>query len=255
MIPTSSQIYDPASVDMTLSPSETMADDYYFAVGQSAIECIDLALAAAKRRDPTHILDMPSGHGRVLRHLARRFPEATLDACDLDRDGIDFCARQFGATPILSNPDLTTVSFQRTYDLIWVGSLLTHVSRPLFEQWSTFLATLLSPNGLIVASMHGRYSETVQKTHPYISHEIWNRRILPDLQSTGYGFAPYETGDEGLHGFIENDYGISVARPSEVMRIIEAVPGVRVQFFSERAWIQHHDIVAFGPPSYDAPPT
>lgn len=247
--------YDPAAVDLTLSPNETMADDYYFAVGQSAIECINLALAAAGRPDPARVLDIPSGHGRVMRHLVKRFPQASIDACDLDRDGIEFCARQFGATPILSEPDLVKVRFEQKYDLIWVGSLFTHVARPVFERWAAALAQTLTPTGLIVASMHGRYSLAVQKTHPYINHDIWDQRILPGFEATGYGFASYTSNDEGRHGFIEDDYGISIACPSAVMEIIEAIPGVRVQFFGERAWIQHHDIVAFGPPGYDAPPS
>ena len=46
------------------------------------------------------MLDFACGHGRVMRTLKAAFPDALLTACDIDRDGVDFCARTFGAAPV-----------------------------------------------------------------------------------------------------------------------------------------------------------
>ena len=39
-----------------------------------------------------------------------------------------FCAEQFRATMWLSDADIATVSAPRSFDLIWSGSLITHLS-------------------------------------------------------------------------------------------------------------------------------
>ena len=92
-------------LDPHVDPADAMhAGDsaHYLAVGLSAIACAE----AAGVTDPRRILDMPCGHGRVLRALAAAYPNAALTACDLDRHGVDFCAAQFGAAPIYSSEDL-----------------------------------------------------------------------------------------------------------------------------------------------------
>ena len=61
-------------VDETLSPGDGMWDGneaHYRKVGESAVRCIKLALLAAQKPPATvrSVLDLPSGHGRVLRYL------------------------------------------------------------------------------------------------------------------------------------------------------------------------------------------
>lgn len=244
--------YDPATVDQTLSETDTMMSEHYMAVGVSAIQCVNLALEAAGSPAVNRILDIPCGHGRVLRHLRARFPDAQIDACDLDADGVEFCARQFNANPILSKPELTDAELPHEYDLIWVGSLLTHVGRPTFQRWMGHLVSRLSPTGVAVFSMHGRYSAVLNETFPYIARDIWDGVIQPQFEATGYGYADYVQGDVGLHGVIEADYGISLARPEIIIADAAAVPDSRIVLYSERAWIGHHDIVAIAKPGYAA---
>jgi hypothetical protein len=43
--------------------------DHDFAVGESAIHCVKGSMLAARIETFTNILDLPSGHGRVLRQL------------------------------------------------------------------------------------------------------------------------------------------------------------------------------------------
>ena len=76
--------------------------EWYTASGRSGLTCIEVALNAAgkTRSQVTEILDLPCGHGRVLRHLKTASPTARITACDLKRDGVDFWASQFDATPV-----------------------------------------------------------------------------------------------------------------------------------------------------------
>jgi hypothetical protein len=103
--------YDPSKVDVQISASETMTGPNYLWVGAVAIEIIISSIGASRLTEVKNVLDLPWGHGRVLRHLVKLFPSAQVDACDLDRGGLEFCAERFGARPIHSREDLTSVGF------------------------------------------------------------------------------------------------------------------------------------------------
>src|SRR5581483_10052394 len=78
---------EPPGVIRRISPRDEMYAgdaDHYFGVGRSALRCVRLAMLAAGKQRVCRILDLPSGHGRVLRYLKAAFPEARLTACDLD---------------------------------------------------------------------------------------------------------------------------------------------------------------------------
>ena len=107
-------------------------DDFfhYHQVGNSAIINIDNALQAAglSPSDIHSLLDFPCGYGRVLRKLRTHFTQARIDACDIVPAAIRFCAEEFDVEPILSCKNFSKIQFSRSYDLVWIGSLLTHLS-------------------------------------------------------------------------------------------------------------------------------
>lgn len=150
--------YKRATISQVISPGETMFNHWYDQVGQSTVRVILGAIAASQLDRADKVMDLPSGHGRALRHLVAMFPAAQFTACDLDRAGVQFCAEEFGATPIVSEPDLAEVQFPDTYDIIWVGSLFTHVSKEQTAAWLAHLAGFLTDKGIIVATFHGRRS-------------------------------------------------------------------------------------------------
>jgi hypothetical protein len=194
---------------------------------------------------------MPCGHGRVLRHLTKLFPNAQIDACDLDSEGVNFCSDTFGANPIISQEDLTLVRFPDLYDLIWIGILFTHLPLNITEKWLNFLADQLTERGIIVATFHGRWAMALHERVPYISEDRWET-IKSDYESLGYGFAPYKR-DE-THDFIESTYGISVSKPQLIVEIISRIPETRIYFYQEKAWGHNHDVVAFGRPGWTGHP-
>src|SRR5579859_3947897 len=124
--------------------------DAYLAIGRSAIHVIDSALTATHSPEPLDILDLPCGHGRVMRHLRHRFPEARIVGCDLLRSGVDFCADRYGATGVYSTKDPASIPVEGLFDLVWVGSLLTHLDAPLWRPFLDFLAFRLSPSGMLI---------------------------------------------------------------------------------------------------------
>src|SRR5258708_6790042 len=82
--------YGAANVDLTIAPDDSMAGDNYLDVGATAAEIIRTSVAASRLTEVKTVLDLPCGHGRVLRHLVKLFPQAKFDVCDLDTPGMDF---------------------------------------------------------------------------------------------------------------------------------------------------------------------
>jgi len=240
--------YLTCSVSTAISSNETMNNEWYFPIGRSAVEVVVAALFASNLQNVDRVLDLPCGHGRVLRHLVHLFPNAQFDACDLDTDGVDFCASTFGANPIYSRMELTELDFGACYDLIWVGSLFTHTSEEIMQRWLKHLTRFLNAGGIIVATLHGRWCEEVHKVSPYIGEERW-REILYQYHSDQYAYADYA--QEESHEYIADSYGISLAKPHNYMKLIQDIPGVRIYSYIERAWADHQDVVVVGRPAYN----
>ena len=125
----------------------------YVLAGTTAIALIRQAMAlAGEQNAPAAILDLPCGHGRVMRVLRAAFPDSTLIACDLDRDGVDFCAETFAAVPVYGNTDPARVRIDQPVDLIWVGSLFTHIDPARWNDFLDLFARVLRPGGILVVT-------------------------------------------------------------------------------------------------------
>ncbi len=86
-----------------VSPDDGMwriSPDAYFEIGASALSGIEEVLDRSGVEQVDSILVLPCGHGRVLRWLTARFPDAAITACDINRSAVDFCVRTFGAEPV-----------------------------------------------------------------------------------------------------------------------------------------------------------
>ena len=209
----------------------------YFTWGEMAVRAIRLAMLAVGKVGFKTILDLPCGHGRVLRTLKAAFPGARLTACDLDRDGVDFCAKTFGATPVYSHPDPKQVSIAGGFDLIWCGSLLTHFDRERWPEFLRFFESLLAPRGLLVFTFHGHWiAERLQSG----SLDLGIRReeaveMLAEFDASGFSYRDYKA---------QSGFGISLSSPAWVCAQLANFPRLRLAVLSERGWFYHHDTIA-----------
>ena len=260
-----------AHLDHIPDVSPVVADDermggaqnlrHYFGVGQSALRLVKLGLlASGKSADSIRsILDFPCGHGRVLRTLHAAFPGARLTAGDLLREGVAFCADTFGATPVHSRPMPTVDIFPDAggYDLVFVGSLMTHLDSPRWPHFLGLFEALLAPEGLLILTTHGPFvayrmqqgvtygygdAHAPEDAAPWTPDDgdalatAANRGILHLLrqyQQTGFGYL-----DDGSGG-----YGLTVSTPVWTLRQFEPMPSLRVVTYLERGWDNHQDAV------------
>ncbi|HEX8267685.1 MAG TPA: class I SAM-dependent methyltransferase [Pyrinomonadaceae bacterium] len=227
------------NVIRTISPNDRMFKDnrenHYFSVGASALRIIVFAMTAANKCGFRSILDMPSGHGRVLRYIAARYPHSRITACDIDKDAIDFCEKMFGVNGIYSKKNIADVNINEKFDLIWCGSLLTHLERNYWNQLLEFFSRHLDEDGILIFTTHGR--STVKRLYhrqqTYHLEELQIKDILEQYRGKGFGYVNYKS---------RSEYGISISSPSWVISEIERHLHFRIMSFIEMGWDNHQDV-------------
>jgi SAM-dependent methyltransferase len=181
------------------------------------------------------VLDFGCGHGRVMRMLKAAFPDAQLTACDLDPDAVDYCASQFGAIPAYSSEDVRDLELAGDFDLIWAGSLFTHVDRGLWDQLLSLFDSLLAPRGVLAFSTHGRRSaEMIRTGTTYGLDSAALAGLSTDYERDGFAYRNYAHSDS---------YGISLSAPSWVVSQLERHPSLRLLMLKEAGWADHQDVV------------
>lgn len=211
--------------------------EQYFTVGASASSAIHEAVRTA-RMDTKKIrraLDYACGYGRVLRWLKADFPNAYILGVDADPKAAK------AASDVLKIPtrplDIKlTKRLDDPFDLIWVGSLFTHLPKDEMKRVLTYLGSHLTKDGLLVFTTHGDLvaNRLASRSRDYGLAEETIDPVLHDYKTEGYGFASYPK----LPG-----YGISISKPSCVMAMIEAVEMTPI-LFKDRGWAAHQDVFA-----------
>ena len=233
----------PATLKGHISPRDAMdynGLEYYFYVGQSALECVRLAMLAARKTEVGSILDFACGHGRVLRTLKAEFPQARLTACDVDEDAIEFCRDNFDATPVLGRARPEEIELGGSFDLIWCGSLFTHLDAPRWKGFLDLLESRLNPGGLMAFSTHGRsHAEELRSRQWKFLTEEQVQQVLHGFDESGFGYCEFlrERKNPRLHDSLASDWGVAVATPAWVQRRLEEdMPGFRLVLHLEQAW-------------------
>src|SRR5437588_824000 len=72
--------------------------------------------------------------------------------------------RRVGARAIASHPDPAKVVLAGPYDLIWVGSLLTHLDAPRWSVFFELFGSALAPDGVCVFTCHGHTAAEMIRT-------------------------------------------------------------------------------------------
>ena len=224
----------------------------YFEVGADALRCIEDGLGAAKVTEVRRVLDLPSGYGRVLRHLRRRWPAAAITAMDVLPDAVSFCARRFAARPVVSRDPLWLVDEAGDgYNVLWSGSLLTHLPATAWPSVLTYFRDRVTVGGAVIFTTHGERSAGLVRRDPAevlavhsATGGLWDgdygigeqaQALLRDLDRTGFGYAPYAWSRDAR-------WGTSVSQPAWVQDVIGSIGGLELARHVAHGWFQHQDV-------------
>ena len=215
---------------------------HYISVGTEAADWIEASLKATQRNwaDVAAMLDMGSGFGRVLRQIARRMDARRVTACDIDPEAVRFCRQEFRATALVSAHDFAQIAFPAQYDVIWAGSLFTHLPPPQGRALLDLLAKCLRPGGLLLFSTQGE--SCLDHLHLYgpmfAGLEADFRQRVAD---SGSAYADYDPAQPG--------YGIAVYQADKLRAALTgddpAHAPLRFVSHAPRGWDNHQDLWAF----------
>jgi hypothetical protein len=225
----------------------------YYEWGSSALRCIEAAVESGRRLLPPNrvksewfdrILVFPCGRGQVVRVLRAAFPEAQITACDLDRAAVDFCVEAFGAVPLYADEDPASIETGATFDLIWSGSLFTHLASDRWLPFLEFLEARLRPWGILLFGSNGEH--LASRLGPAGMEPDQAEEMRAEFAQAGFshrngrGLTDRYDGDgRGLSG-----WGTAIASLAWVCRQLEARPGLRVLTCAEQAWNRQQDLIA-----------
>ena len=164
------------------------------------------------------------------------FPDAHISASDLDRDGVDFCAQEFHAEPLYAGADILEVKTSRSFDLMWCGSLFTHLESDRWASFLEFFAEHLRPGGVLVFTTHGRrpIQWMVEGIYGYGLSPDEQRRLLEGYVTQGFGFVSPAN----------QAFGLSLSSTAFVCAQIERCRTLGLISVHEAGWSDHQDVVA-----------
>ncbi len=216
----------------------------YLRAANSALDNLGAALEQAGMGfdDVTSCLDFGCGHGRVLRLLQRKIPPQRITACDVDPGAVGFCTAEFGARPLLSRWQIEDLRLG-TYDLIWSGSVFTHLDEPDVRALFGKLAGSLLLGGLLVFSIHGQHSLDGLEHFYGGSWASDADDIRREVAARGWSFRPY---DES-YGEFPIPYGMTWHTRKYFEALAAELFGERLELhlWKPRGWDLHHDVLAF----------
>jgi len=237
---------DLSSVFTGISPEDKMfihgQERHYFSVGFSGLLSIIQTLSCARRnRDEIHtILDFASGGGRVLRFIKAYFPEAKITAAEIDTNLLRFLQENLQVRTVQTNEDLSRIDIDQKYDLISCGSLITHLTKRKTKQLLEFFSSALNNRGILVVTTHGRWIRKILNRNDtakelYGLSAFQRVKINVQYETTGFGYGNYKGG---------RGYGVSVTKPSWIVRQLERNDEWRILFYKEKCWDNHQDVIA-----------
>jgi len=230
---------------MLYDESEQAVADYLRA-GSSALANIENALRSSGKTfaEVATCLDFGCGYGRVLRQLVQKIPPAKITASDVAEEGVRFCAAEFGVRPLVSSWNVDEVRLG-IYDLIWCGSVFTHLDEASCETLFGKLGQSLMPGGgVLVFSIHGQHSLDGLGTFYGRVYAEEAEQIRREVAEQGICFRRYT---DDSYGRFPVPYGMTWHRPEHFERLAAERFGdrLRLTMLEAHGWDQHHDVVAF----------
>lgn len=140
-------------------PGYAAIEDAYMAYLQSGKRMLDVIQQIARHgfgdlKNVRSFLEFACGYGRFTRHLVSHIPGNQVVVSDIYREAVDWQRQRHGVIGVYSTPSPRDFALSASFDIIFVGSLFSHLPKDLFESWLSRLYSMLSDVGIIVFSVH-----------------------------------------------------------------------------------------------------
>jgi SAM-dependent methyltransferase len=210
----------------------------YEGVGVSAMQIICSAFMAGPAHIPKRVLDFGCGHGRVARHLRAALPDAEMYFSDIDETCSVFCAETFEGQYVQSFNDFQRLDLPENLDLIWVGSVFTHLDYLRMNTLFNALVGGLAPRGTLVATFRGNFLYQIAKQEKDPNQQRKWKPLLDQYEAGGIAYQAYERDKDP-------DWGLSLSASDRVIGLGRRFDDLLLVNYSEKGWAAVHDVAAW----------
>lgn len=147
----------------------------------------DLAEAGQPWDQMGAFIDFGCGYGRVTRWLPSVLPKSAITACDVNREAVRWCEKEFGVNGLTVKGDLSATQLGH-YDGLFACSVLTHLSSRRVQEFLHLVPRILNPGG--VAVFTGKSEQTAQNVshiNPHLEPDAVSRALAEE----GFFFEAY----------------------------------------------------------------
>ena len=228
-------------VDKTIAEDDDMFKksargwDEYSSVGKDAAKVIFSVLANTPAQNIKQALDFGCGHGRVARFLRAMFPNSQMFFSDIDESCYKFCANQFNGEGFPSYANFSRLDLPGNVDLIWVGSVFTHLDwdRSLILWDKLFDA--LSVGGALIATFAGKKVYQIMLSDSSKNRGYYNP-LLRKYEKRGFGYQDYR-------GF--ENWGQSLLSIKKCIELPDNNMSAKLIGYTEAGWANRQDVASW----------
>jgi SAM-dependent methyltransferase len=215
--------------DLGLPDNSAGSVELYRRGGELVVQHIEESLSASGQSlgEVASWLDFGCGYGRVVRVLAGRVEPQRIWAADVNREAVEFTAREFGVRPLYSTPEVAGLTLPPV-DYIYAISVLTHLPAERGRELLQVLADALTPGGHLLFTTHGSWA----LEHPEWYGEAYAETgddLRDEVAARGVAYVPYRH-------YGSEDYGLTWHSSAHVAEMVETLSGPplrRVRFVED----------------------
>lgn len=162
----------------------------YFSSGAQIARSVERLFSEGKVSRSVRALDFGCGFGRVTRFLCAVFGRQQVWASDLIEKAVQFQRDELHCSSFASasNPSEVVWPEQR-FDLIYVGSLFTHLPESTFGLWLEVLYARLAEGGMLLFSVHDESLKPEHVMMPGSGLAFVSQSEARDIEHEVYGSA------------------------------------------------------------------
>jgi SAM-dependent methyltransferase len=179
----------------------------YYAIGRSVLDTVKQVVEwhFGSFENVPSFLDFACGYGRFTRFLIQEMPPEKIWVSDIYANAVKFQTEYLGVNGIVSTGKPENYLIERKFDCILANSFFSHMPERTFTNWLQNLYDLLTPNGILMFSVHDQCLLA-----PHI-----------EMPAKGILFSP-ESESQSLD---KEEYGTTYVTEKFVRELVEKVSG------------------------------
>lgn len=128
----------------------------YMRTGLETAQLLQKWWGSVHAHPPQTVLDFGSGYGRVSRFLPIFFDTSEIWVSEIKPMSLAFLENNFGFRTLLHNHTPTSFNPAEKFDLIFAGSVFTHLNSKDFAAWLEVLIKNIQPSGMLIITTHNQ---------------------------------------------------------------------------------------------------